>query len=76
MARPAARRRSPTCASCGEGEQWRVSDDTGSLPLADGSPVWTLLAVSGGEPVDVFGEVESGAFRPLSVWLDDRVMGL
>ena len=27
---------------------WRVSDDTGSVPLADGSAVWTLLAVSGG----------------------------
>ena len=59
-----------------EGEQWRVSDATGSLPMADGPPVWTLLAVSGGEPVDVFGEVESGAFRPLAVWLDDQVMGL
>ena len=59
-----------------DGDQWRVSDATGSLPMADGSSVWTLLAVSGGAPVDVFGEVEAGAFRPLAVWLDDRVLGL
>lgn len=59
-----------------EGEEWRVSDDTGSLPLADGSAVWTLLAVSGGDPVDVFGEVDSGRFRPLAVWLDDQVLAL
>ncbi len=59
-----------------EGEQWRVSDATGSLPMVEGSAVWTLLAVSGGASVDVFGEVESGAFRPLAVWLDDQVMGL
>ena len=60
----------------GEGEGWRVSDDTGSLPLVDGAAVWTLLAVSGGDPVDVFGEVESGRFRPLAVWLDDQVLAL
>ena len=59
-----------------DGEDWRVSDDSGSMPLADGSPVWTLLAVSGGKPVDVFGEVEHGRFRPLSVWLDDGVLAL
>jgi hypothetical protein len=44
--------------------------------MVPGAPVWTLLALSGGAPVDVFGEIESGAFRPLSVWLDDRVVGL
>ncbi|KQV77342.1 hypothetical protein ASC64_00340 [Nocardioides sp. Root122] len=60
----------------GESEGWRVSDDTGSLPMTDGAAVWTLLAVSGGDPVDVFGEVESGRFRPLAVWLDDQVLAL
>lgn len=60
----------------GEGESWHVSDASGSVPLMAGSPVWTLLALSGGDPVDVFGEIESGAFRPLAVWLDDRVVGL
>lgn len=59
-----------------DGAQWRVSDATGSLPVAEGAAVWPLLAVSGGEPVDVFGEVESGVFRPLAVWLDDQVMPL
>lgn len=60
----------------GEGDLWHVSDHTGSVPLLPGSPVWMLLALSGGRPVDVFGELESGALRPLSVWLDDRVVGL
>ncbi|RYB93954.1 SWIM zinc finger family protein [Nocardioides oleivorans] len=60
----------------GEGDDWHVSDATGSVPVAPGSPVWTLLALSGGEQVDVFGELESGVLRPLSVWLDDRVVGL
>ena len=60
----------------GEGDRWHVSDESGSLPLMPGAPVWTLLALGGGAPVDVFGEIESGAFRPLSVWLDDRVVGL
>lgn len=60
----------------GEGEHWHVSDGSGSLPVTAGAPVWTLLALSGGGPVDVFGEIEAGAFRPLSVWLGDRVVGL
>ncbi|GAA5105918.1 SWIM zinc finger family protein [Alloalcanivorax gelatiniphagus] len=60
----------------GEGDRWHVSDESGSLPLAADASVWTLLALSGGDPVDVFGEIGSGAFRPLSVWLDDRVVGL
>lgn len=59
-----------------DGDQWRVSDDSGSLPITPDAPVWTLLALSGGEPVDVFGEIESGRVRPLSVWLGDRVVGL
>lgn len=59
-----------------DGEEWRVGDATGSMPLADGAAVWTLLALGGGAPVDVFGEVEAGAFRPLAVWLDDQVVGL
>ncbi|MDZ5661263.1 SWIM zinc finger family protein [Nocardioides sp. S-58] len=60
----------------GEGGEWHASDASGSVPLAAGAPVWMLLALSGGEPVDVFGELESGVLRPLSVWLEDRVVGL
>ena len=60
----------------GEGDHWRVSDESGSLPIVAGAPIWTLLALSGGGPVDVFGEIESGALRPLAVWLEDRVVGL
>jgi hypothetical protein len=60
----------------GEGARWHASDATGSVPLVPESPVWMLLALGGGQPVDLFGELESGALRPLSVWLGDRVVGL
>lgn len=60
----------------GKGDLWHVSDGAVSVPMVAGSPVWTLLALSGGEPVDVFGELESGAFRPLSVWLADSVVSV
>ena len=61
---PGAARRRRVCAS---GEQWPSATRPASLPMADGATVWTLLALTGGEPVDVFGELEAGAFRPLSV---------
>jgi hypothetical protein len=35
-----------------------------------------MLALGGGRAMDVFGELESGGLRPLSVWLDDRVVGV
>ena len=60
----------------GEGERWHVKDASGSLPIMAGVSVWTLLALSGGEPVDLFGELDSGALRPLAVWLDDGVVAL
>ncbi len=60
----------------GEGDRWHAQDTSGSLPIMAGASVWSLLALSGGEPVDVFGELESGAFRPLAVWLDDGVVAL
>ncbi|MDE9365700.1 SWIM zinc finger domain-containing protein [Luteipulveratus sp. YIM 133132] len=55
---------------------WEVADTTGSLPLTPDTDVWSALALSGGHPVDVFGELEGGRFRPLSVWLDDEVVAL
>lgn len=60
----------------GEGDRWHVSDATGSVPLLPGAPVWMMLALGGGRAMDVFGELESGGLRPLSVWLDDRVVGV
>ena len=78
---PAARatdlRPSPTCGSCPTVSSGGSATPPGLLPAADaGSPIWSLLAVSGGEPVDAFGQVVSATSRLLAVWLDDRVMGL
>jgi hypothetical protein len=52
-----------------------VRDASGrSLPLlTDGAP-WPLLAVTGGRPADVFGEVEEAGFRPLSVAVGGEVL--
>ena len=55
---------------------WQVADETGSLPVTPDADLWLLLAVSGAHPVDVFGELDSGAFRPLSAWLGDAVVAL
>ena len=53
---------------------WRVADPSGtSLPLCDEDGLWALLALTGGEPHDVFGEIEGGSFRPLTVWHEGRV---
>ena len=37
---------------------------------------WELLARSGGHPVDIFGELEGAAFRPLSVAAEGELIGL
>src|SRR5262249_10547670 len=37
------------------------------LELVDEAPVWTLLALSAGRPVELFGELEDGRVRPLSM---------
>ncbi|MFI7340087.1 SWIM zinc finger family protein [Streptomyces sp. NPDC050085] len=53
---------------------WQLTDSDGksALPLtapAAASPgLWRLVALSGGEPVTVFGECGHQGFRPLSTW--------
>jgi SWIM zinc finger len=42
----------------------------------DGVPPWPLLALTGGHPADVFGELDGGRFRPLSVAVDGRLVAL
>jgi hypothetical protein len=48
----------------------------GSLPLLPGTEPWLALAVSGGEPVTVFAEVEERGARPLSVEVEGRLVAL
>lgn len=52
----------------------RVVDEDGcALPVLSESP-WTLLALTGGHPVDVFGEIEEDGFRPLSTVYADGLV--
>jgi hypothetical protein len=53
-----------------DGGSWRLRDSAGAqLPLARGDH-WLLLALSGGHPVDVAGEWDGSAIRPLGVVVD------
>ena len=62
-----------TAALAAVGSQFALTDDTGSLPLiAGGTPLATLLAVAGGDPVDVTCEWTPHGVVPLAIHLDDR----
>lgn len=51
-----------------------VIDDAGAaLPLIDSENLW-LLAITGGHPYPIFGEITAGHFRPLTVALEHRVV--
>jgi hypothetical protein len=60
------------------GERPAVRDAAGDgLDLVDdGVPPWPLLALTGGHPADVFGELEGGRFRPLSIAVEGRLVAL
>lgn len=53
-------------------ESWRLRDAQGTeLPMRISEPdAWELLALSGGQPIHVFGEWSDGALRVLSGWTD------
>jgi len=56
-----------------DGSTFMLADAGGTLPLiASGRPLATLLAVAGGEPVDVTCEWTPHGVVPLTVHLDDR----
>lgn len=57
----------------GENERWSLVDrDRALIPLA-GAGTWSLLAISGGHPIDVAGEWDGRVLRPLfaSAWPED-----
>ncbi len=54
------------------GSAWVLTDDSGSLPVLAGPSMATLLAVSGGAPVDVTVEWTSHGVIPLAIHLPDR----
>ena len=58
----------------GQNERWSLVDrDRAAMPLA-GTGTWSLLAISGGHPIDVAGEWDGRVLRPLfaSAW-DERI---
>ena len=52
-----------------DGDDWLIVDGSRmAIPLrADGEVEWRIAALSGGEPVDLFGEWDGRLFRPLTV---------
>jgi len=59
------------------GEETAVVDAHGhALPLVPEADRTTMLAITGGAPCDVFGEVEDGRLRILSLVTDDGVVAL
>ncbi len=60
-----------------DGARRLVVEPGGSaLPLSGDGDVLTLLAISGGAPVDVFGEWDGFVLTPLSVEADGALVGL
>ena len=56
---------------------WHLVDRAGAaLPLAERESLWTLLAVSGGNPVTVAGEWNGHQLLPLTVWHGDQAVAL
>ena len=59
------------------GKRWHLVDEAGvALPLAERESLWTLLAVSGGNPVTVAGEWNGRELLPLTVWHEDQAVAL
>ncbi|MGH2485788.1 MAG: SWIM zinc finger family protein [Ktedonobacterales bacterium] len=66
----ALRRATPVCLD--DGNRWYLRDSQGvALPLIARNH-WRLLALSGGYPVDVAGEWDGVALRPLGICSDGR----
>jgi hypothetical protein len=61
-----------------DGERWLVRDAEGlAVPLARRfTRGWRLLALSGGQPVALFGEWDGEVLLPLSAWAEGRFVVL
>jgi hypothetical protein len=59
------------------GDSWHLAGPSGAaVPLLGQESLWTLLAVSGGDPVTVAGEWRPDGFLPLTVWHEDTAVWL
>jgi SWIM zinc finger len=60
-----------------DGSEWALVDEGGGgIVLAARAAPWELVAVSGGHPVDVFGELDGEQLRPLTLAAEGRVVAL
>jgi hypothetical protein len=73
---PWARRIPVVLADVRVGVDRVVDGDGASVALTDDADVWSLLALTGGGPARVFGELEESRLRPLTVVVDGEVVGL
>jgi hypothetical protein len=65
------------CRPVLDGDRWYVQDDGGIFPLpANYAGGWKLAAISGGHPLNLFGEWDGRYFRPLTAWAGGRAMSL
>ncbi len=58
---------------CPDDHGWLRDSKGDALPLVD-APLDSLLALTGGHPVDLFGELEDGRVRPLSAVVGGAVV--
>ena len=73
---PWARRVPVVLADVSVGVDRVVDAEGASVPLTDDADVWSLLALTGGRPAQVFGELEESRLRPLTVVVGGEVVGL
>jgi hypothetical protein len=53
--------------------RWWLRDATGAALRLGACDRWRLLALSGGQPIDLFGEWDGDELRPLSVHVERRL---
>jgi SWIM zinc finger len=74
---PALLSGTPAVPADDDAGQWHLVDPSGtSVPLRYSESLWTLLAVSGGNPVTVAGEWTPDGLTALTVWHGSQAVGL
>ncbi len=63
----------PVIPSVDASRQWWLQDATGQALRLSPGEWWRLLALSGGQPVAVFGEWDGEVFRPLSAQVEGHL---
>jgi hypothetical protein len=75
-ANPWTRRVPVGLAAVRVGVEQAVDPAGAGVRLTTDADVWALLARTGGRPTDVFGELDHGRFRPLTIVQDGEVVAL